>query len=63
MQFRKNCRKLSDEEIAALKKQFESEGVVFIDAPMAAGKADIMSDDPAEILKAMLGDKYEVKFP
>ena len=56
-------RKISAKEKSAMKEVLEAQGVEFIDSPMGEGKADIMSDDAADVIKALFDDVHEVKFP
>ena len=56
-----HCEPLSTEEVSALKKKFVEAGIELTEASVDEGKADIMSNDPNEILKALLNDNFKVK--
>jgi hypothetical protein len=54
-------RKVTAREREVMKQLLEDQGVEFINAPMGEGKADIMSDDADEVIKALFDDTLVVK--
>ena len=54
-------RKVTAREREVMKQLLEDQGVEFINAPAGEGKADIMSDDADEVIKALFDDTLAVK--